>query len=252
MQPRKFRLEFWPTLLVLLLFPALLALGRWQLDRVDEKRALIVALSAAAAAAAVDYAPELPRFARVRAQGAWDPRQFLLDAQPRAGRVGYRVLTPLALADGSFLIVDRGWTAASPDRAALPEVAIAASAAQVEGLLDRFPRPGVRTGNAPGGGGAADAPWPRVVLYPTSEALGQALGAPVQPALLRLGPGSAAAPGLELDASVEPMLAAAVGMPPERHLGYAVTWFALAATLVVLWLALAARGRERETREAGR
>ena len=121
---------------------------------------------------------------------------------------------------------------------------MAARTARVEGLLDGFPQPGVRAGAAPNAVAAASAPWPRVVLYPTAEALGASLGAPVHPALLRLGPGATAAPGLELDASVEPMLATAVGMPPERHLGYAVTWFALAATLVVLWLAHAARGRD--------
>lgn len=229
MQPRKFRFELWPTLVVLVLLPALLALGRWQLERADQKRALLMQYAATSAAAPVAFDAALPRFTRVRISGRWDPRQFLLDAQVQRGQVGYRMFTPLALADGSRLIVDRGWVPAAIDRATLPDVTLAAELAakdaELEGLLDEFPRPGVRTGAA----SSADASWPRVVLYPSSEALSVALGAAVQPRLLRLGS----------DAAFD----AAIGFPPERHLGYAVTWFALAATLVVLWLSFAARPR---------
>jgi surfeit locus 1 family protein len=245
MQARKFRFELWPTLVVLALFPALLALGQWQLARTAEKRALLAELIAAASGAPVAYAPGLARFARVRAAGRWDARQFLLDAQVRHGRVGYRVFTPLLLADGSELIVDRGWVAAGADRAVLPDIAlVAGTAAEVEGLLDGFPQAGVRAGaDAPAGAG-----WPRVVLYPQADALAAALGTPVRPELLRLAPGLATGTELETETALEPMLADAVGFPPERHLGYAITWFALAATLVVLWLAHAARARDAEER----
>lgn len=228
MTSRKFRFELWPTLVVALLLPALLALGSWQLERADEKRALLAGFAAANAAAPVAYDAALPRYARVRVAGRWDPRQFLLDAQVRRGQVGYRILTPLALADGSRLIVDRSWVAATGDRATLPAVAITAAEVELEGLLDEFPQPGVRTGSAPDAGEA----WPRVVLYPTAAALTAALGVEVQPKLLRLD-ADAAAVGV-------------FGFSPERHLGYAVTWFALAATLLVLWLAFSARARMAE------
>ena len=225
MATRKFRFELWPTLTVALLLPALLALGRWQLERADQKRALLAGFTAASVAQPVAYDAGLPRYARVRVAGRWDPRQFLLDAQVRRGQVGYRVLTPLALADGSHLIVDRRWVAAAADRR-LPDVAIDASEVELDGLLDEFPQPGVRTGSVP----AMSQDWPRVVLYPSVDVLAAALGGAVQPKLLRL----------DADAALN----GALGFPPERHLGYAVTWFALAATLVVLWLAFSARARD--------
>ncbi len=234
MAPRKFRFELAPTLLVLVLLPALLALGRWQLERAAEKRALLAGFATMSAAAPVAFDAALPRFTRVRVAGRWDPRQFLLDAQMERGQVGYRRFTPLALADGSRLIVDRGWVPAAADRATLPDMAIAADVAtkdvELEGLLDDFPQPGVRTGMAP----PADAAWPHVVLYPSSAELGAALGTTVQPRLLRLG--------------ADVPFAAAIGFPPERHLGYAVTWFALAATLVVLWISFASRSHADEGR----
>ncbi len=234
MAPRKFRFELWPTVLVLVLLPALLALGRWQLERATEKRALLAGFATMNAAAPVAFDATLPRFTRVRVAGRWDPRQFLLDAQMERGQVGYRLFTPLALADDSRLIVDRGWVAAAADRATLPDMVIATDVAtkdvELEGLLDDFPQPGVRTGRAP----PADVAWPRVVLYPSSAELGAALGTTVQPRLLRLG--------------ADVSFAAAIGFPPERHLGYAVTWFALAATLVVLWLSFASRPHADEGR----
>ena len=222
--------EVVPTLVAALLLALLLGLGRWQLERAAEKSALLAALAAAAAAPAVELSPEAARFARVRARGEWDAaHQFLLDAQPHAGRTGFRVLTPLTLADGTRLIVDRGWVAADLDRRRLPPVALAARAVAVEGLLDEFPRAGLRAAPAPAASGA----WPRTVLYPTAAELGAALGAPVHSRLLRLAP--AAPDGFARDATPS------LGFGPERHQGYALTWFALAATLVVLWARLAVR-----------
>lgn len=241
MPSRRLRFELWPTVVVALLLPGLLALGRWQLERAAEKRALLATLTAAANAAPVAYRPGLPRFTRVHVAGRWDERQFLLDAQVRAGRAGYRVLTPLALADGSLLLVDRGWVGgggAAPR--AIPAADPATGAAGVEGIVDQLPEPGLRAGAA-----APQVGWPRVVLYPTQPELAAALGATLQPGLVRLTRG---APGLESDAELAPLLAGAIGFPPERHLGYAVTWFALAATLVLLWLVHAARERDGEGR----
>jgi cytochrome oxidase assembly protein ShyY1 len=74
------------------------------------------------------------------------------------------------------------------------------------------------------------------VLYPTHEALAAALGAPLEPHLLRLDP--AAADGYARDFAPD------FGMPRERHLGYAFTWFALAAALAAIWILTNLRPRE--------
>ncbi len=63
----------------------------------------------------------LPQFTRVRVTGTFDTaRQFLLDNISHGGAPGYEVLTVLALADGSPVLVDRGWVPFSGyrDRAA--------------------------------------------------------------------------------------------------------------------------------------
>ena len=54
-------------------------------------------------------------------------RQFLLDNRSHAGEPGYEVLTPLELADGRALLVDRGWVAFTGSRAHLPDMSFAAA-----------------------------------------------------------------------------------------------------------------------------
>jgi surfeit locus 1 family protein len=93
-------------------------LGFWQLDRAQQKLALqderesrraLPALSAAdlpltiAAAKGQDQRP-------VRVEGQWWPEATVyLDNRPMGRAVGLWVLTPLRLADGRVLLVQRGW-----------------------------------------------------------------------------------------------------------------------------------------------
>lgn len=230
-----FRPRWAPTLAVLALLPLLLWLGTWQLDRAGQKHALVAAHAVAGVAQPVAYAADLPRFTRVVVRGRWDvERQFLLDATVHEGQVGFRALTPLVLASGGTLLVDRGWVAGDPSRRALPDIAFSvAGEAEVVGLIDALPRPGLASGAvdvAPGAG------WPRVVLYPSRAELEAALGGAIEPGLLRLDP--AAPNGLARGFAPD------FGVSRERHLAYATTWFALAATLVIIWILLHLRRRE--------
>lgn len=235
--PRAFRPRLAPTLAVAALLPLQLWLGLWQLDRAEQKRVLTEAFAAAQGAAPVPFDAGLPRFGRAAARGRWDPsRQFLLDAQVHAGRVGFRVLTPLLLADGGVLLVDRGWVPGDPARRALPEVGFAAvGEVEVVGLVDELPRAGIAQGATTASGGAGTG-WPRVVLYPSPDELaaalgaaaGTATGAALSPRLLRLDP--AAPDGFARGFAPD------FGVSRERHLAYATTWFALAATLLAIWV----------------
>jgi cytochrome oxidase assembly protein ShyY1 len=85
-------------------------LGFWQLRRLDEKVAL---RDAVAAAQAMDPIPidEAPggSYRRVTASGAFDASLQTKVIRSQAGVSGYHVLTPFVLADGSGVLVDRGW-----------------------------------------------------------------------------------------------------------------------------------------------
>ena len=213
--------------------PLLIALGAWQLGRAEEKAALFEAFAAGAGPAAPlgDHPGglgELPRYARVAATGRYRPdRQFLLDNMVEGQQAGFRVLTPLDLGDGRAVLVDRGWVPkAFGAGSGLPDVGVGGEPRRVEGRLDRLPRPGIELAGAEGTG------WPRVVQFPAADELSRWAGLDLVPGVILLDP---EAP----DGFVRNWRPSDFG--PERHIGYAVQWFALAGTLVVLYLAWAFR-----------
>jgi len=210
------------------------ALGNWQLGRAAEKRAL--AADFARQDAALDVravADDGPRYRRVFAHGQYDPgRQFLLDNRVHAGRAGVHVLTPMRLADGSTVLVNRGWQPFGATRAHLPEVAVSDEPRTIHGRLDRLPSPPIRLDDVPATG------WPRLMQYPDVDKLESALGRELRDGMILLEPG-------EPDGFVREWTVPGTG--PDRNLGYAVQWFAFGALAIAIWLVLSFH-RDGETR----
>lgn len=205
------------------------SLGIWQLHRADEKRELmaqaergrtrIVSLSSA-------NDDSLSRYQRISVSGSYDSaHQVLLDNMPSSrGQPGYRVLTPLQLGDQSWLLVDRGWVPVGKDRSQRPLIEVETQLRTVTGMLDELPRPGVRAGNA----GIQAGVWPQVLNYPTRQELQQLYGHVLPARLVLL---DANAPnGFERIWQID------LGLSPERHVGYAVQWFGLALTVLIIFV----------------
>ena len=225
--PRRLRFapRVGPTLAAVAAAIVFAALGNWQLGRAAEKRAL--AADFARQDATVDVrsiAPDSPRYARVFARGRYDAEhQFLLDNRVHAGRAGVHVLTPLHLADGSTVLVNRGWQPFGATRADLPEVVVSGEERSIRGRLDRLPRPPIELEGVPATG------WPRLMQYPNADKLSAALGRELYDGMILLDPD-------EPDGFVREWTVAGSG--PDQNLGYAVQWFAFAALAVAIWLAL--------------
>lgn len=231
---RVFEPPAWGVALAVLATGTFLALGNWQLGRAREKQALLAEFEAGSlgivAANGRDLG-DLGRYQRVSIAGSYDPgRQVLLDNMPSPsdGRPGYRVLTPLRRADGrGWVLVDRGWVPLGATREELPDVAVGGGPREVTGVLDVLPVPGMRAGPAAVPG---DSRWPRVLLFPTVPDVESALGVTVEPRVVLL---DATAPD-----GYERKWRPALGFGPERHLGYAIQWFAFALVAAVLFIAL--------------
>jgi surfeit locus 1 family protein len=225
---RTFEPRLFTTLLAIGLIAMLVSLGRWQLHRAAEKRALFDSFAAAGAAARpIDrQSSHVPRYSRVEAVGSYDEtRQILIDNMVEAGRAGYFVITPFALKGGGWILVNRGWVPLGQTRAARPAIPVAGNSRTIRGRADNLPSPGIRMGvPAP-----LAAPYPVVAAYPTRADVAQ---------LLNEFQWSAAADSILLD-SDEPdgyvRNWAPPGFPPIRHIGYAVQWFALALALAVIY-----------------
>lgn len=235
---RGFRPGWLPSLLVLALLPALCALGGWQLQRAAEKRALLAAAASASAAPPLAVAElerlDAPAFRRVRLQGRFDAaHSLLLDNRQRVGRPGVELLQPfLDRPSGRWLLVNRGWLP-WPDRRTPPAFATPDGELSLLASVYRPPGAAFLLGDgAPGTG------WPRLVNAVDGAALWRELRRAGPAVELRLAPGPASYLGDWPLASIG----------PERHLGYAVQWFALAATLLGLYLWFGVR-QAREVRD---
>jgi surfeit locus 1 family protein len=221
------------TALVVLLLPTFIALGIWQLQRADSKRAQFAQFdSQADLPVLVGLPPDhsVPRYARVRVSGQFLPsQQFLLDNMTANSRNGYHVLTPFSPSgEDRLILVNRGWVRASGDRQTLPAVSVGAATRVISGQLDRLPRPGL----ALGGAGGQSSSWPAVVFFPQMEDLAAQLGRELYSYQLLLDPEQA--DGFLREWGPRSMV-------PEQHVGYAVQWFAFAVVLVIIYIGMSLR-----------
>lgn len=113
-------------LALLALIILLVSLGLWQMRRLEEKQlvnqvglarnaAEPLELEAMVSAAGSDL--DTLEFRRAGATGEWAPNfEVYVRSQVRDGRSGLWVVTPLVLADGRAVMVNRGWIPVELDR----------------------------------------------------------------------------------------------------------------------------------------
>lgn len=232
--PRQRRYRFRPTLLPTLaaavLMALFLALGVWQLNRAQEKQAMLRQHEDLSQRRAVQLRlpiadPAQWRHRRVTVTGRFDSdRQFLLDNRVSRGQVGYHVLTPLRLfASGGSVLVDRGWVPLGSSREELPSVPVTDREITVEGVVYVPYEEAYSLGRMDAG----ETAWPRRVQFLDFLQMGKRLGSELPEMTIRLDP--AAPHGYRREWQIVPFT-------PQRHLGYAVQWFALAAAVLVLYI----------------
>lgn len=230
------------AVLVLMAAAVCVRLGFWQLDRRAERQARNALVRAAQAqpplaldarsfdAASAD--PDAYEWRPVVAEGTFHhPGDLLLRGRGREGRPGVHLVSPLVLADGRVVMVDRGWVPAPDAASADADSFRTAGPVRVGGVLQ--PIRADADGGLPAAGRAgADSTWRRIDL---GAARARSPGA-VLPLYLQRTPGPADGPSPPL---AEPLPALSEG----NHLSYAVQWFSFAAIAVVGLLILVRRGR---------
>lgn len=217
-------------------------LGSWQWHRMQQKQALLDQ-----APVSFDVPMKLAQALRmspalrwVRDQGRFLPGTVLLDNQLRGGRAGVKVYQAFQPAEPSPpVLVDRGWLPL-PSNRALPSIVPLGGDHQIQGLLAPAPATGLALGPA-----LVDTAQPQLWLATRIDApaiaarLGLSVALPTQ--VLRLDP--ALPLGYERDLELLPNT-----LPPSRHLGYAVQWYAMALTVLIIALVLEWRFRRRARR----
>ncbi|MGH7028513.1 SURF1 family protein [Brevundimonas sp.] len=226
------------TVFAVLLLGVLLALGVWQVQRMQWKEGLIAAAEAAA---------DLPPLPLAEALALDDPefRRVILTCRGLAAApyvelqsiensdAGVRLVSACAVEGGPTLLVDRGFVSA--EISSRPPVNAADTMPVViTGVLRRAPAPSALTPPAEGRFYGRDA-----------EAMARALKVegPVSPFTV-FATTSTNPDWVALKPSAPPAAFA------NSHLGYALTWFGLAAALIAFYAVLLRRRMTRKDTES--
>ena len=221
-------------LLVLVLTVTFCALGFWQLARNSHKQALVRRARAAYAAPAPDVSHAAPTGNRGSAAGRYDAEhEVLLRNQVHNAKVGDDVLTPLVLADGTAVIVDRGWLPVIGTKTTPRGAAPAAGPVDVRGIVHTSSPLSPQDTVVDAGGQLA---LPRVDL----ARIGRTLPYRLLPRWIQMQAQSPA-----------PLAGSpALPQPPSpdqvNHMQYAIEWFSFAAIGLIGWpIALVGFSRRR-------
>jgi len=235
---RQFHFSLVPTIAYILFMLLLLSLGQWQLERAQLKQNLFDNFSANDSS--ISTLPEAlnsdnPRYKRVQVTGRFlNSQHYLLDNMVNSESVpGRHVYTPMQLENGQTILVNRGWIArrseAEPRDSLLIFLAAPLKTTTITGRLDTLRQPGLVLDTQ-----IPDGDYPKTVQFPNFDQLEQDLQFKLAPYQLLLDASEGNKGGFLREWKPHEM-------GPERHLGYAFQWFALALTLTIIYLVLSFR-----------
>ncbi|MBV9735261.1 MAG: SURF1 family protein [Acidisphaera sp.] len=209
--------------MTLAMLALLVGLGNWQVRRLAWKRGVLAAIAAAEAAPAVPLPAAPSPFQKVSVTGSFRPDLAALFADevcdtPRGPVIGGELIVPLERPGALAVLVDRGWIPLDRRGA----VATPAGSVTVVGY--------VHPADHPGPFSARDDAAGRRFYTLDPPAIGAALGLPGVAPFVLIALGDPPAAGYPVPARHLPQ-------PPNNHLQYAITWYGLAACLLVIFAA---------------
>ena len=224
-----FRPRLVPTLFTVPALLVLLGLGTWQVQRLHWKEALIAQRDAMVSAAPTTPPRSLAEakaneYRHVAVDGTLlNDREIFLAASSESGEAGYQVLTPLRPADGLVVFVNRGFVPLELKDRVRRGAGEPAGTVHVVGLL-RVPPAAKPTWFLPD-----NRPDLNLWFWVDLPAMASAAGVPGA-APFYIDADNAPNPGGWPKGGVTRLAL------PNDHLQYAVTWYALAAALVVIYV----------------
>jgi surfeit locus 1 family protein len=230
-----------PSLAAILVTCVALSLGNWQTRRAEEKILLKSQMEQALKQPPLDLASvgaDIHEKRRVALTGTWQQEKTIfIDNRTHQGQAGFHVVTPLKIRNSSedlSVLVLRGWIARDvKDRTKLPALREGPAVITVVGLSQADFIKSYELA-------ASEPPKPQERLWQSATLAGarQWLGIPIADFVLRQ-----TEPLRSIDASpsvaIEDGLIrdwAASNVDVDKHRGYALQWYSLAALSAALWL----------------
>lgn len=213
------------ALLAIMLFTRL---GFWQIERAKEKKQMLTAHETLAKKAPIVWQPgdKLPaHYQQLQVHGNFLPHVLLLDNQHYQHQFGYHVISPLQLADGHIVLIDRGWVAGDITRQSFP--AIHSPLGEVN-LTGSAYYPSAKNWAL---GEVIEKKQANLTIVEliNTQLLSQFLHKSVYPFIIRQS--KADTEGYIREWPI-------VAMSPQRHYAYAVQWFAMAFVILILFLTI--------------
>lgn len=229
----KMTIKNWKLSLLSVVFILLFtSLGFWQLNRAHEKTLILNEFEQRAKVGPLSTKdlerPNDWRFYQIKMVGKFDEAHtILLDNKTFNGKVGYEVYTPfIAKGMTNPVLVDRGFIPMGVSRDEIPAIPkTAKGTVTIQGIINTPPTYVAFGGMSENG----KIQWPLRVEYIHLPEISKLLKDTLYPYVISLNPESPSA--LQVKWQI-------VTVDPNKHKGYAVQWFALALTLLIISVVL--------------
>jgi surfeit locus 1 family protein len=221
----KLRQILWPGIIAAIMLAVLLALGTWQVKRLQWKRQILAQIARAEAAPPIPLPANPQPFTKVQVSGELrEDLAVFYGAQvrdtPTGTQLGTQLIVPLQRSEDGLILVDLGWV---PDKRSHP-LTLAEGDVTLEGY--------VRPSDTPGLFSVADDPSGRQFFTLNAPKIAGALGLHHVAPFILVAMGRPPPQGYPDPTQHLPR-------PPNNHLSYAITWYGLAIGLVLvvgLWV----------------
>lgn len=216
------------NVLGLLIIAMFIRLGFWQLNRAEEKRQMLSThhqlehqtpgIWQSGQNAPLQYQP-------IRVQGHFIPVVFLYDNQHYHHQVGYHVISPLMVSSDHVILVDRGWVPGDVTRRSFPSINTPSHRIHIQGSVYYPSKNNWLLGQS------LEKVKTNLVVVELidTQLISQFLHKTVYPFIIRLAKHEMH--GFQREWTV-------VSMPPQRHQGYALQWFAMALIVLIVMVVL--------------
>lgn len=237
----RFEPKLWAIAVTIASVIIFLELGKWQLSRADEKNARYEQIEQYAKQPAVTLPGTLVslknfHYRDVEVQGEYlSEYTIYLDNKTYHGRAGYHIITPLKIANSSLHVaINRGWVALGYDRSILPVVPTAIE--EEVKVIGTVVSPEIRTLEL-SDKFVNGKVWDKFNLQRYQEATGLEM----QPIMV-----------LQKDTLKDGLIRdwSKPDSGASKNIGYAIQWFSLAATAIIIFLVLNVKRKNSKIEQA--
>lgn len=227
---KTFKPSLIPTIVFLLILPILLRLGFWQLDRAEEKKALIDVFKKQDQLGPLKITEKLTfneklNYRTAQVSGSYNRnKQIFIDNKIYQGKTGVNVMTPFKIQNSEYsILVNRGWVPMVIDRSVLPKINTPIKKINLSGKIKILSKKSFTVGEK----FQSNQGWPALVQWLNIDDLEKKSGLKLLPYIFLLN---------EKEQSGYIRDWKPVVMQPEKSISYAVQWFALALALTIIYI----------------